>query len=98
MSSPARKIVLPGGSGFLGRQLAAHFASGGDEVVVLSRDGAGEGGNTRFVRWDGAAVGAWAEELEGAAAVMNLAGRSVNCRYNAENRRAIYESRLNSTR
>jgi uncharacterized protein len=95
--SPKPRIVLPGGSGFLGRTLAKHFASRGAEVIVLSR----RGGTTHFARvveWDGTTVGPWAGVLEGAAAVVNLAGRSVNCRYNAENRREIMDSRVLSTR
>jgi uncharacterized protein len=86
------KIVLPGGSGQAGAILRRSFTAAGHDVVVLSRSpGAGE------VAWDGRTVGAWARELEGADAVVNLAGRSVNCRYTPANRRAIMESRVEST-
>ena len=91
------KIVLAGGSGQVGRVLQRAFA-GEHEVVVLSRGTRGDGGNVRFVDWDGESVGAWAKELEGAEVLMNLAGRSVNCRYGAKNRREIIDSRVNSTR
>jgi uncharacterized protein (TIGR01777 family) len=81
------KIVLAGGSGQIGAILKRAFAS--DDVVVLARSGG--------VRWDGRTLGPWAESLEGADALVNLAGRSVDCRYNAANRRAIMDSRLEST-
>ena len=92
-----KKIVLPGGSGFLGKALAAFFAERGWEVVVLSRHGRACVGG-RCVTWDGETLGDWAGEIDGAAAVINLAGRTVNCRYDAKNRAEICESRLRSTR
>ncbi|HEY0025292.1 MAG TPA: TIGR01777 family oxidoreductase [Longimicrobium sp.] len=90
------KIVLPGGSGQVGTLLARAFVADGHEVVVLSRDPSPA--PWRTVHWDARTVGGWAAELEGADAVVNLAGRSVNCRYNQANRRAILESRVDSTR
>ena len=89
------KIVIPGGSGQVGRALARHLR--GCDVVVLSRSGAAPPG-ARAVRWDGRTAGGWARELEGAAAVINLAGRSVDCRYTPRNRREIMASRIDSTR
>ena len=90
------KIVIPGGTGQVGTVLARAFMADGHEVVVLSRN-PGKA-PWRIVHWDGAAVTAWAAEIDGADAVINLAGRSVDCRYHAENRRLIMESRINSTR
>ena len=90
-------IVLAGGSGFLGRLLSGHLASSGYEVVVLSRSPSGNGGATT-VAWDGETIGPWREYIKGARAVVNLAGRSVNCRYTRANRREILQSRLRSTR
>lgn len=90
------KIVIPGGTGQIGAMLARAFAQEGNEVVVLSRRQAAQ----PFVRvreWDGVSMGGWAGEFDGADVVINLAGRSVNCRYTPENRRAISESRVNST-
>ena len=106
------KLVLPGGSGHLGHLLTSAFARGGHEVVVLSRAPARAGGTqaspeqrigpdvgVRSVRWDGRTVDdAWARELDGADAVINLAGRSVNCRYTAANLREMLDSRVESTR
>jgi uncharacterized protein (TIGR01777 family) len=90
------RVAIPGGSGQVGTVLARAFHAGGDEVVVLSRNPSAA--PWRVVPWDGRTFGPWAGELDGADAVINLAGRSVNCRYNAENRRAILESRVDSTR
>ena len=77
------RIVIPGGSGQVGAVLARAFHADGHDVVVLSR----HSGNApwRVVAWDAATLGDWAKEFEGADAVINLAGRSVNCRYNAAN-------------
>ena len=80
----------------MGTLLARAFQRGGHEVVVLSR--APAAGPWRAVPWDAKTLGGWAAELEGADAVVNLAGRNVNCRYNAANRRDILESRVDSTR
>jgi uncharacterized protein (TIGR01777 family) len=89
------KIVLPGGTGQVGTLLARAFHARGDEVVVLSR--APEPAPWRTLAWDAQSVGGWAAELDGADVVINLAGRSVNCRYTPENRRLIKESRVRST-
>lgn len=89
------KVVIPGGSGQLGGVLARALLARGDEVVVLSRSGSGVG---RGVRWDGKTLGAWAEEVDGAEVVINLAGRSVNCRYTPENLAEMMASRVDSTR
>jgi uncharacterized protein (TIGR01777 family) len=90
------RVVLAGGSGFLGRALAEEFARAGYEPVVLTRKAGRGGAGVRQVEWDGRSVGAWARELEGAAAVVNLAGRSVECRHTPEHRREIVESRVRS--
>lgn len=92
-----RKVVLAGGSGFLGRSLARALEARGYEAVILTRSPA-PGSTPREVAWDGRTPGAWCAELEGAAAVINLAGRSVDCRYTPENRREILASRLDSVK
>jgi uncharacterized protein (TIGR01777 family) len=81
------RIVLAGGTGQVGHVLRRAFAD--DDVTVIARS---EG-----VRWDGRTLGDWASALEGADALINLAGRSVDCRYTPANRRAILTSRLEST-
>jgi len=90
------KIVIPGGSGQVGTILARAFHGDGHDVVVLSRRV--QNHSWRVVEWDGATLGAWQREIDGADVVVNLTGRSVNCRYNAANRREILESRTASTR
>ena len=92
------KIILAGGSGFLGRALATHLEKAGYDVAILTRSAARADVYPREVHWDAQSLGPWTAELEGAAAVINLAGRSVDCRYTAKNRRAIMESRIHSTR
>jgi uncharacterized protein (TIGR01777 family) len=90
------KIVIPGGTGQVGQMLARHFHARGNAVTVLSR--------TRhpapwsIVHWDGVNSGPWVAELEHSDVCINLAGRSVNCRYNLVNRRAIFDSRVQSTK
>jgi len=91
------KIILAGGSGFLGAVLAEFFAARGSEVVILTRNPKPRTRVIREVRWDGESVGDWQNELEDARALINLAGISVNCRYHARNRRLMLDSRLNST-
>lgn len=90
------KIVIPGGSGQVGTILARAFHANGDEVVVLSRHP--EPRPWRVRSWDGVTPGDWTREVDGADVLINLAGRSVNCRYSAGNRREILESRVLSTR
>lgn len=97
-SSPTiseRKLLLAGGSGYLGKLLKEHFQQQGWSVKILTRstDQSGEG----FVHWDGRKLGPWTDCLEGADALINLAGRSVNCRYHARNRREMMESRILTT-
>jgi uncharacterized protein (TIGR01777 family) len=90
------KIVLPGGSGQVGTLLARAFHARGEDVVVLSRHA--QHAPWRVVLWDGSTPNAnWTREIDGADVVINLAGRSVNCRYTPENRRQILDSRVQST-
>src|SRR5690348_7016213 len=79
------RVAIPGGAGQVGRILAAHLHAKGSAVTILSRRAVAA--PWRTVLWDGEGAGEWTKELEGADVVLNLAGRSVNCRYNARNRR-----------
>jgi uncharacterized protein (TIGR01777 family) len=90
------RVVIPGGSGQVGTILARAFHRDGHDVVVLSRRPLLR--PWRVAEWDGATLTAWQHEIDGADVVVNLAGRSVNCRYNRANRREILESRIVSTR
>lgn len=94
----AAKLVLPGGNGFLGQLLAEWFTRRRWDVVALTRRPQDYRGAGRAIFWDGRSLGSWQRELEGAAAVVNLAGRSVNCRYHARNRAEMMRSRIEPTR
>jgi hypothetical protein len=92
------KLIIPGGSGFLGLQLARHFVAKGWTVYILSRQQKKSEGKIHFLNWDGKTLGAWAKEIDGADAMVNMAGRTVNCRYNDSNKKQILDSRIDSTR
>lgn len=92
------KIVIPGGAGYLGQTLAQYFTRQSIPVVILSRHAHPGSALVKYVRWDGETLERWAEEFADATAIINLAGRSVNCRYNEANKREIYASRLASTK
>lgn len=93
-----QKIIIAGGSGFLGRVLADFLTTKGWEVVILTRRPSPTCPHGRELGWDGRTLGAWAKELDGATALINMAGVSVDCRYTAANRRLIMDSRIDSTR
>jgi uncharacterized protein (TIGR01777 family) len=88
------KVILPGGTGQVGTILDRALTAAGHEVTVLTRHPARE----RQVGWDGATLGRWAEVIDGSDVVVNLAGRSVSCRYTPENLRAMMDSRVDSAR
>lgn len=87
-----QRVILAGGSGFLGNRLAQELIARDYEVIILTRNPHGIG----QIHWDGKTVGAWGRELDGAYAVVNLAGKNVNCRYTSANRREIVDSRVDS--
>lgn len=93
-----KTIILAGGSGFLGQSLSRHFSALGWEVVILTRRLTHKSAQTKEVLWDGSTLGPWVKSLEGADAVINLAGRSVDCRYTTANRKILVESRTLPTR
>jgi NAD dependent epimerase/dehydratase family enzyme len=88
------KIVIPGGTGQVGTILSRALTAAGHDVVILTRRPMRD----RDVRWDAETLGPWAKELDGSDVVINLAGRSVNCRYTPGNLRAMMDSRVHSTR
>jgi uncharacterized protein (TIGR01777 family) len=95
MDTRPLRIVLPGGSGQVGTVLARHFQGQGHSVVVVARRSFPA--PWRVVPWDAVSIGPWAKEIENADVVINLTGRSVNCRYTQANRREITDSRTQST-
>jgi uncharacterized protein (TIGR01777 family) len=92
----ALRIVLPGGSGQVGRMLARSFQERGHHVTVLTRGPYTAPWPT--VHWDGRTLGPWVETLEGADVCIHLSGRSIDCRYTARNRRELHDSRIGPTR
>jgi len=93
-----KRMILAGGSGFLGGALAKHFRTLGWEIVVLTRHPHERGDGVKEVAWDAHTLGDWQRFVEGADVVINLTGKSVDCRYNAKNRHDIIASRVDSTR
>ncbi|MFP4283351.1 MAG: TIGR01777 family oxidoreductase [Opitutales bacterium] len=91
------RVIILGASGFLGQALSQHLIDRGYAVTQVSRRRPATAAG-RFCPWDGARLGAWTSELNGAAAVINLCGRSVNCRYDARHRADILRSRVEPTR
>ncbi|GAB3958522.1 TIGR01777 family oxidoreductase [Micromonospora vulcania] len=88
------KVVIPGGTGQVGGILDRALSAEGHEVVLLTRSPTGP----RQVHWDGRTLGEWAEQIDGSDVVINLAGRSVSCRYTAQNLEAMMSSRVESAR
>lgn len=106
-----KKIIIAGGTGFIGQELTNYFGTD-NEVVILTRqlqhqktNAFGENNiqeaalkNTKFVQWDGVTAGSWVKEFEGADLIINLAGKTVNCRYTDKNKKEIFSSRTNATK
>lgn len=92
-----RKIVIAGGSGFLGISLASHLSECGADVVILSRRKPIDG-PWSSVLWDGRTTGEWCQALHGSAGLVNLAGRTVNCIKTPDHQDEILRSRVESTR
>ena len=97
MKDKKRKIVLAGGSGYLGSMLIAHYQLKGCEIVVLTRGTVRVRDSVRYIHWDGCSPGDWCGELEGADLIINMVGKSVDCRYTEKNKKEIIESRTYAT-
>lgn len=87
-----RKTIIAGGSGYMGQALTNHFQKLGHKVVILTRNK-----QSNSVYWDGKNIGPWAKELDGATILINLSGKSVDCRYTQKNKDLIMSSRVDST-
>ena len=92
-----KKLVIAGGSGFLGSVITSYFKHSFDEIVLLSRKQKQPEHNCRTVIWDAKNLGDWSTELDGADVLINMTGRSVDCRYHQKNKYLILNSRVDST-
>jgi uncharacterized protein (TIGR01777 family) len=97
-TSPSGSIVIAGGSGFLGVSLATYLAAKGFSVCILSRTAPKVSGPWRHVGWDARTLGDWRRELDGAAGLVNLVGRSVDCIKTPDHQDEILRSRVEATR
>ncbi len=92
------RMLIAGANGFIARHLSEYFTKRGWQVAGLSRRRDGLHEKCRYVNWDGKSLGDWAEELDQCDVLVNMAGRSINCRHNEENKRQILDSRVDSTK
>ena len=91
------KLVLAGGSGFIGHILVDYFKDKASQILILNRQKQGKEANIEWIKWDGRTHGDWVNKLEGTHLLVNLCGKNVNCRYTPENKKAIFSSRLEPT-
>lgn len=93
-----KKLIIAAGTGFLGQVLATHFKDKFDEIVILTRGKSKIIDSVKYVHWDAKTLTGWEMELENASVLINLAGKSVDCRYTEANKKEIYDSRIDSTK
>lgn len=89
---------MAGGTGFLGQAIIKRFNQSSTQIIILSRGKNREEKNVRYIHWDGKTIGDWIDFLEGADVLINLTGKSVDCRYNEKNKAEIISSRVNATK
>jgi NAD dependent epimerase/dehydratase family enzyme len=88
------KVIIAGGTGFIGQHLVNHLTKNGNEVIVLGRSCKPDDKNAAV--WDGKTLSNWVEKLRGTEVLINLTGKSVDCRYTEKNKQEIIDSRVNS--
>ena len=93
-----KKLIIAAGTGFLGQVLVNHFKDKFEEIIVLTRGKSEIKNNVKYVNWDAKSFSGWENELENATVLINLTGKSVDCRYTKANKEEIYNSRIESTR
>ncbi|MES2545420.1 MAG: TIGR01777 family oxidoreductase [Bacteroidota bacterium] len=93
-----KKLIIAAGTGFLGKVLVNHFKDKFQEIIILTRGKSEILDNIKYVNWDARSFSGWENELENASVLINLAGKSVDCRYNDANKKEIYNSRIDSTK
>ncbi|QNF33351.1 TIGR01777 family protein [Adhaeribacter swui] len=92
-----QKLVIAGGTGALGSAIIQRYYNTETKLVILSRTAKPTDNNIRYIAWDAKTLGPWTKELEESTAVINLVGKSVNCRYTEQNKKEIIRSRVDST-
>ncbi len=92
-----KKLVIAAGTGFLGTVLLKHFRENTDTIVILSRRQNSSVGNIKYVHWDAETLGDWKNDIDGADVLINMTGKSVDCRYHKKNKDLILSSRIRST-
>jgi uncharacterized protein len=92
-----KKLIITAGTGFLGQVLINHFATIFEEIVILTRGKSELKNKIKYIHWDAKTLTGWENELENADVLINLAGKSVDCRYTPKNKKEILDSRINST-
>ncbi|WP_432671902.1 TIGR01777 family oxidoreductase [Flavobacterium sp. SM2513] len=93
-----KKLVIAAGTGFLGQVLVNHFENKYDEIIILTRGKSRVLNTIKYINWDAKTLSGWENELENAAVLINLAGKSVDCRYTESNKKEILSSRIDSTK
>lgn len=93
-----KKLIIAAGTGFLGEVLTNHFKDKFEEIVILTRGKSKNNGNIKYINWDAKTFSGWEAVLENATVLINLAGKSVDCRYNEKNKKEILLSRIQSTK
>ena len=93
-----KKLIIAAGTGFLGQVLVNHFKDSFEEIVILTRGKSESKNNIKYVNWNAKSFSGWEKELENTDVLINLAGKSVDCRYNEKNKQEIYNSRIESTK
>jgi uncharacterized protein (TIGR01777 family) len=92
-----KKIIIAGGTGFLGTSLANHYSKQDTQIIILTRGKSKIKGGIQYENWDGKTIGSWIKVIDNSDVVINLNGKSVDCRYTKKNKSLIYSTRLEST-
>lgn len=106
-----KKIIIAGGTGFIGEEMTKYFGKE-NQLIILTRNSLHaktnrnnysiindtDKRNIQYLHWDGKTTDDWAQSFEGADVIINLAGKTVNCRYNEKNKQEIFDSRTNTTK
>ncbi|MFD2564973.1 TIGR01777 family oxidoreductase [Aquimarina rubra] len=92
-----KKLIIAAGTGFLGNVLVEYFKNKAETIVIFTRGKNKSIENIKYVHWDAKTLGVWKQELEGADVLINMTGKSVDCRYHQKNKDLILSSRIDST-